>query len=75
MNSRRYIWCVIVDLAPIYSVFRLISVGINPLCDYHQKNIHKIFMFIFYPKMAYNVPAVYDIFASPIKETVGFQGL
>jgi hypothetical protein len=25
--------------------------------------------------MAYNVPAVYDIFASPIKETVGFQGL
>jgi hypothetical protein len=25
--------------------------------------------------MAYNVPAVYDVFASPIKETVGFQGL
>jgi hypothetical protein len=22
-----------------------------------------------------NVPAVYDVFASPIKETVGFQGL
>jgi hypothetical protein len=26
-------------------------------------------------KMAFNVPAVYDVFASPIKETVGFQGL
>jgi hypothetical protein len=26
-------------------------------------------------KMAYNVPAVYDVFASPIKETAGFQGL
>jgi hypothetical protein len=26
-------------------------------------------------KMAHNVPAVYDVFASPIKETVGFQGL
>jgi hypothetical protein len=25
--------------------------------------------------MAYNVPAVYDVFASPIKETVGFQDL
>jgi hypothetical protein len=25
--------------------------------------------------MSYNVPAVYDGFASPIKETVGFQGL
>jgi hypothetical protein len=25
--------------------------------------------------MAYNVPAVYDVFASPIRETVGFQGL
>jgi hypothetical protein len=25
--------------------------------------------------MAFNVPAVYDVFASPIKETVGFQGL
>jgi hypothetical protein len=25
--------------------------------------------------MAHNVPAVYDVFASPIKETVGFQGL
>jgi hypothetical protein len=26
-------------------------------------------------KLAHNVPAVYDVFASPIKETVGFQGL
>jgi hypothetical protein len=25
--------------------------------------------------MAHNVPAVYDVFASPIKETAGFQGL
>jgi hypothetical protein len=25
--------------------------------------------------IAHNVPAVYDVFASPIKETVGFQGL
>jgi hypothetical protein len=25
--------------------------------------------------MAYNVPAVYDVFASPIRETAGFQGL
>jgi hypothetical protein len=25
--------------------------------------------------IAHNVPAVYDGFASPIKETVGFQGL
>jgi hypothetical protein len=25
--------------------------------------------------MSHNVPAVYDVFASPIKETVGFQGL
>jgi hypothetical protein len=25
--------------------------------------------------ISYNVPAVYDVFASPIKETVGFQGL
>jgi hypothetical protein len=34
---------------------------------------------IFYEKIldliAHNVPAVYDVFASPIKETVGFQGL
>jgi hypothetical protein len=36
MNSRRYIWCVLVDLAPIYSVLGSISVGINPLCDYHR---------------------------------------
>jgi hypothetical protein len=26
-------------------------------------------------QMAYNVLAVYDVFARPIKETVGFQGL
>jgi hypothetical protein len=26
-------------------------------------------------KMSHNVPAVYDVFASPIKETEGFQGL
>jgi hypothetical protein len=26
-------------------------------------------------QMAHNVPAVYDVFASPIEETVGFQGL
>jgi hypothetical protein len=26
-------------------------------------------------KIAHNVPAVYDVFASPIKETEGFQGL
>jgi hypothetical protein len=26
-------------------------------------------------KIAPNVPAVYDVFASPIKETAGFQGL
>jgi hypothetical protein len=26
-------------------------------------------------KISFNVPAVYDGFASPIKETVGFQGL
>jgi hypothetical protein len=25
--------------------------------------------------MSHNVPAVYDVFASPMKETVGFQGL
>jgi hypothetical protein len=25
--------------------------------------------------MSHNVSAVYDVFASPIKETVGFQGL
>jgi hypothetical protein len=25
--------------------------------------------------IAYNVPAVYDVFASPIKETAGFRGL
>jgi hypothetical protein len=25
--------------------------------------------------IAYNVPAVYDVFASPTKETAGFQGL
>jgi hypothetical protein len=25
--------------------------------------------------ITHNVPAVYDVFASPIKETVGFQGL
>jgi hypothetical protein len=25
--------------------------------------------------MTHNVPAVYDVFASPIKETAGFQGL
>jgi hypothetical protein len=37
-----------------------------------------IFFKIFSKKfgaMAYNVPAVYDVFARPIKETVGFQGL
>jgi hypothetical protein len=26
-------------------------------------------------QITHNVPAVYDVFASPIKETVGFQGL
>jgi hypothetical protein len=26
-------------------------------------------------KIAHNVPAVYDVLASPIKETAGFQGL
>jgi hypothetical protein len=26
-------------------------------------------------KMTHNVPAVYDVFASPIRETAGFQGL
>jgi hypothetical protein len=25
--------------------------------------------------MSHNVPAVYDVFASPIRETAGFQGL
>jgi hypothetical protein len=37
-----------------------------------------VFNFLLYnfPKpIAHNVPAVYDIFASPIKETAGFQGL
>jgi hypothetical protein len=33
------------------------------------------FLEIFLKIMAHNVPAVYDVFASPIKETVGFQGL
>jgi hypothetical protein len=37
------------------------------------------FMQLFFQQIlgsiAYNVPAVYDVFASPIKETVGFQGL
>jgi hypothetical protein len=33
------------------------------------------FFQIFLGKMSHNVPAVYDVFASPIKETVGFQGL
>jgi hypothetical protein len=28
-----------------------------------------------FKKLAPNVPAVYDVFASPIKETAGFQGL
>jgi hypothetical protein len=30
---------------------------------------------ILFAQMSHNVPAVYDVFASPIKETVGFQGL
>jgi hypothetical protein len=29
----------------------------------------------FSAQMSSNVPAVYDVLASPIKETVGFQGL
>jgi hypothetical protein len=33
-------------------------------------HLHKILA-----PIAHNVPAVYDVFASPIKETVGFQGL
>jgi hypothetical protein len=33
------------------------------ICQYFFKNI------------APNVPAVYDVFASPIKETAGFQDL
>ena len=36
--------------------------------------ILSIFLKILAP-MSHNVPAVYDVFASPIKETVGFQGL
>jgi hypothetical protein len=34
-----------------------------------------IFVKNFQVFMAHNVPAVYDVFASPIKETAGFQGL
>jgi hypothetical protein len=34
-----------------------------------------MFEFTIFIKMAHNVPAVYDVFASPIKETVRFPGL
>jgi hypothetical protein len=34
-----------------------------------------IFFNILLGVIAHNVPAVYDVFASPIKETAGFQGL
>jgi hypothetical protein len=38
-----------------------------------------IFLYIIFQQIlgviAHNVPAVYDVFASPIKETAGFQGL
>jgi hypothetical protein len=34
-----------------------------------------VYIFTIIEAMAYNVPAVYDVFASPIKETAGFQGL
>jgi hypothetical protein len=33
------------------------------------------YIFCFSAAMSPNGPAVYDVFASPIKETVGFQGL
>jgi hypothetical protein len=49
----------------------------------HYLIIFILFCLIFIPlffhkilgRIAYNVPAVYDVFASPIKETAGFQGL
>jgi hypothetical protein len=40
----------------------------------HFVNYFMIFSKLF-AGMSHNVPAVYDVFASPIKETVGFQGL
>jgi hypothetical protein len=41
------------------------------LSSIHVLNFFNKFWF----GISHNVPAVYDVFASPIKETVGFQGL
>jgi hypothetical protein len=38
-------------------------------------SIGKIYFKQFLGFIAPNVPAVYDVFASPIRETEGFQGL
>jgi hypothetical protein len=41
-------------------------IGLLPFCQQFPENSVQI---------SPNVPAVYDVFASPIKETAGFQGL
>jgi hypothetical protein len=46
MNSRHYMYGVIIALIAIYSVFRLISVAINQLCDYHQKSRQILWIFL-----------------------------
>jgi hypothetical protein len=50
-----------------------------PVYFYHVILFMSMFFEQIFPKnlagISHNVPAVYDVFASPIKETVGFQGL
>jgi hypothetical protein len=63
----------------LLAVFGHIKIFVYPLSSiiHNLSSPFSIFL-IFQPilgQMAYNVSAVYDIFASPIKETVGFQGL
>jgi hypothetical protein len=67
----------IVVLDTIYSVFGVITIAINPILDYHQKNIHLDNFFEFFnkfgQKIAHNVSAVHDL-AARIRKCVAFPG-
>jgi hypothetical protein len=47
----------------------------NRIIDNTLHFVNIFYKFLILAPMSHNVPAVYGVFASPIKGTVGFQGL
>jgi hypothetical protein len=66
---------LILSIPTIFPPLFYISYILMSVNDSFQRIFYSIIFQQILGTIAHNVPAVYDVFASPIKETVGFQGL